>query len=115
MTWSMTYAGTFQSLRFTETDTPAPAYDGHHFAIYLSDFSSPYRWLLERGLVSRDTEAHEWRFEWICDPRDGKRLFQVEHEVRSARHPLYNRPLVNRDPSVTNTNYAGTDAFAGRY
>ncbi len=108
-------AGTFQSLRFTETDAPPPAYDGHHFAIYLSDFSGPYRWLLERGLISRDTEPHEWRLEWICDPLDGRRLFQVEHEVRSARHPLYNRPLVNRDPLVTNTNYAGTDAFAGRY
>ena len=108
-------AGTFQTLRFTETDAPAPEYDGHHFAIYLNDFSGPYRKLLERELISRDTDPHEWRFEWICDPQDGRRLFQVEHEVRSARHPLYNRPLVNRDPSVTNTNYAGAEIFPGRY
>ena len=36
----------------------------------------------------------------------GKVLFTVEHEVRSMRHPLYARPLVNRNPEQTNRLYA---------
>ena len=108
--------GSFQTLRFTETDKELPAFDGHHFAIYLSDFSSPYAWLRERGLVSKDADPHEWRLEWICDPRDGRRLFQVEHEVRSLKHPLYNRPLVNRNPAISNVAWSrGAETFAGRY
>jgi hypothetical protein len=30
----------------------------------------------------------------------GKRLFTVEHEVRSATHPMFMRPLVNRNPAL---------------
>ena len=30
----------------------------------------------------------------------------VEHEVRSATHPMYLRPLVNRNPAQTNRTYA---------
>jgi hypothetical protein len=38
-------------------------------------------------------------------------LFALEHEVRSMRHPLYARPLVNRNPQQTNLDYApGHDA-----
>ena len=36
----------------------------------------------------------------------GKRLFTVEHEVRSATHPMFMRPMVNRNPALTNRNYA---------
>ena len=38
--------------------------------------------------------------------RYGKPLFTVEHEVRSATHPMYMRPLINRNPAQTNRNYA---------
>jgi hypothetical protein len=32
------------------------------------------------------------------------------------RHPLFNRPLVNRNHSVTNVNYVpGQDGFRGTY
>ena len=31
---------------------------------------------------------------------------QIEHEVRSMRHPLYARPLVNRNPEQTNRRFA---------
>ena len=40
------------------------------------------------------------------DLADGRRLFTVEHEVRSATHPMYLRPLVNRNPAQTNRTYA---------
>ncbi len=108
--------GKNQKLFFTETAKPLPEYDGHHIQIYIADFSTPYAWLKARGLVSLETDAHEWRFQWIVDPKDGRRLFQVEHEVRSMKHPLFNRPLVNRNPAITNTRYvAGHDAFRGTY
>ena len=108
--------GRAQKLFFTETKKQLPEYDGHHIQIYIADFSSPYAWLKERGLVTMETDAHEWRFQWIVDPKDAKRLFQIEHEVRSMKHPLFNRPLVNRNPAITNTGYlAGHDAFRGTY
>ena len=44
---------------------------------------------------------------------DGRHLFTIEHEVRSATHPMYLRPLVNRNPVQTNRNYAhGHDQWA---
>ena len=39
-------------------------------------------------------------------PADGRVLFTVEHEVRSLTHPLYGRPLVNRNPYQTNREFA---------
>jgi hypothetical protein len=63
-----------------------------------------------------ETDQHEWRFQWITDPQDDRKLFQIEHEVRSMKHPLFNRPLVNRNPGITNTSYiAGHDSFRGTY
>jgi len=108
--------GRDQRLAFREAAGPLPEYDGHHIQIYLADFSSPYRRLLERGLISRETDAHEWRFVDIVDPDTGATLFRIEHEVRSMKHPLFGRPLVNRNPAQSNTRYArGHDDFRGQY
>lgn len=105
-----------QKLMFTETKAPLPDYDGHHIQIYIADFSSPYGWLKERGLITMETDEAEWRFQWIVDPRDGRKLFQIEHEVRSLKHRLYARPLVNRNHAVSNMNYlAGRDGFRGTF
>ncbi len=98
--------GAEQFLLFEETDRAQPPFDGHHVAIYITNFSGPYRWLLERGLVSEESDQHQWRFEQIVDPADGRPLFAVQHEVRSMRHPFFNRHLVNRDPGQNNRNYA---------
>ena len=60
-----------------------------------------------------DTLEHEYRFIDIVDLDTKKVLFQVEHEVRSMRHPLFGRPLINRNPEQTNTDYhPGRDAAA---
>ncbi len=108
--------GRNQKLMFTETDQPQPDYDGHHMQMYIADFSTSYEWLKSRGLISMETDESEWRFQWITDPQDGRKLFQVEHEVRSMKHRLFGRPLVNRNPVITNMNYVnGTDAFRGTY
>jgi hypothetical protein len=104
--------GPKQDLMFRETDRPLPDYDGHHIQIYLADFSGPHRRLLERGLITEESDQHQYRFTDIVEPASGKQLFTVEHEVRSMQHPLYARPLVNRDPAQTNRDYAqGRDAW----
>jgi hypothetical protein len=109
-------AGDSQRLYFRETSAPLPPYDGHHMQIYISDFSGPYRRLIDRKLVTRETDAHEWRFIDIVDLDTNQPLFSVEHEVRSLRHPLYGRPLINRNTAQTNRNYLrGQDTFRGRY
>jgi len=39
-------------------------------------------------------------------------LFTIEHEIRSMTHPLYARPLVNRNVAQTNRHYVmGGDAW----
>ena len=108
--------GREQRLYYTETRKALPGYDNHHVQIYIADFSGPYRWLKERELITLETDTHEWRFQHIVDPKTLKPLFQIEHEVRSMKHPLFGRPLVNRNPAITNTNYlAGHDVFRGTY
>jgi hypothetical protein len=105
--------GKDQYLQFRETDAPQPEFDGHHVQIYVTDFSGPYRKLGERGLVSQEDNQYQYRFRDIVDLADGRHLFTVEHEVRSATHPMYLRPLINRDPAQTNRNYAhGHDQWA---
>jgi hypothetical protein len=103
--------GKEQELVFRETDQPPP-YDGHHIQIYIADFSGPYRRLMERGLIMEESDRHQYRFKDIADLDSGKVLFTIEHEVRSMRHPLYARPLVNRNPEQTNIGYMpGRDAW----
>jgi hypothetical protein len=94
--------GPGQQLVFRESDAAAPAFDGHHVAVYLADFSGPYRRLIERGLITEESDQHQYRFVDIVDVDSGKVLFQIEHEVRSMRHPLYARAHVNRNPEQTN-------------
>lgn len=97
--------GMGQALVFRETDAAVPAYDGHHIQVYVANFSGPHRALLERGLVTEESNRHQYRFEEIVDLDANRPLFRVEHEVRSLRNPMYARPLVNRNPRQTNRAY----------
>ena len=116
--------GKNQYLQFRETDRALPDYDGHHIQIYITDFSGPHRKLQQRGLVSQEDNAYQYRFRDIVDLNDGRHLFTVEHEIRSATHPMFMRPLINRNPAVTNRTYAegheqwdhamGPDQYDGR-
>jgi hypothetical protein len=116
--------GKNQYLQFRETDREQPNYDGHHVQIYITDFSGPYRKLQQRGLVSQEDNQYQYRFRDIVDLADNRPLFTVEHEVRSVTHPMYLRPLINRNPAVTNRTYAegheqwdwamGPDQYDGR-
>jgi hypothetical protein len=104
--------GNRQELIFRETTGPIPAYEGYHIAIYVADFSGPHRMLAERGLVSEESNPYQYRFTDIVDLDTGAKLFVVEHEVRSATHPMFMRPLVNRNPAQRQPTYQrGRDAF----
>ncbi|MGZ8465987.1 MAG: hypothetical protein ACXWXT_10610 [Candidatus Binatia bacterium] len=104
--------GRHQSLLFRETDRPLRSYDGHHIAIYVANFSTPYGFLQSRGGISEDVRNHQFRFKNIVDPVDGSAKFSLEHEVRSLRHPMYNRFFVNRDVSQSQRAYRrGWDAY----
>jgi hypothetical protein len=108
--------GKDQYFFFRETGGAIRPYDGHHVAVYIADFAGPYRRMLERSLITREMDAHEWRFQQIVDVDSNEVLFELEHEVRSLKHPLYARPLVNRNPAQTNSGYVrGKDAFTGTF
>jgi hypothetical protein len=95
-----------QQLRFRESERPQGEYDGHHVQIYVTDFSGPHRRLAERNLIYSEDNQYQYRFRDITDLENGKHLFTIEHEVRSATHPMFMRPMVNRNPAQTNRNYA---------
>jgi len=95
-----------QQLKFRETDRPQPDYDGHHVQMYITNFSAPHRKLSERGLIYSEDNQYQYRFRDIVDPASGRYLFTIEHEVRSATHPMYLRPLINRNPAQTNRTFA---------
>lgn len=88
--------GLGESLVFRETGRALPPYDGHHVQIAVADFSGVHRRLLERGLITEESNESQYRFQDITDLDTGVVLATIEHEVRSMRHPLYARPLVNR-------------------
>ena len=94
--------GSEQRLIFRETSGETPEYDGHHIQVYVADFSGPYSRLSERGLISEESNRYQYRFRDIADPVSGDILFTLDHEIRSMTHPLFARPLVNRNPDQTN-------------
>ena len=98
--------GNGQSLLFRETERPQPEYDGHHVQIYITNFSGPHRALSERNLIFSEDNPYQYRFRDIVDLASGKHLFTIEHEVRSVTHPMFLRPLVNRNPAQTNRTFA---------
>jgi hypothetical protein len=83
-------------LVFRETVHALPPYDGHHVQITVADFSGVHRRLLEHKLITEESNESQYRFREIIDLDSGAVLASLEHEVRSMRHPLYARALVNR-------------------
>jgi hypothetical protein len=97
--------GEKQYFYFRETDAPERLYDGHHVQIYIADFSGPHRRLNELGLITEESDDYQYRFNDLIDLDSREVLFTVEHETRSQTNPMYGRPLVNRNPAQTNTDY----------
>jgi catechol 2,3-dioxygenase-like lactoylglutathione lyase family enzyme len=94
------------SLVFRESRQALPPYDGHHIQITVADFSGVHGRLLERRLVTEESNESQYRFQDIIDLDTGDVLATIEHEVRSMRHLMFARPLVNRNPAVTSNAYA---------
>jgi hypothetical protein len=90
---------------YRETTAPLPEYDGHHIQITLVDFSGPHKKLVERGLISEESDQHQYRFLDIVDVDTNKPLFRIEHETRSMRHPMFGRTFINRNPDMNNRNF----------
>ena len=104
--------GRNQSLIFTETDKRIPRNDGHHIAVYISNFSRAHQFLLRRDLIMEESNAHQYRFKDIVDPSSGEKVFELEHEVRSLYHPMLGRTMVNRNAGQTQRNYVpGQDVY----
>jgi len=104
--------GPHQELIFRETDRKLPEFDGHHLQVYVEDFGTPHEKLRKLDLITEESDRCQYRFEDIVDLETGKVLFTIEHEIRSMTHPLYARPLVNRNPAQTNRHYImGGDAW----
>ena len=107
--------GTGQELIFSETTQDIPKFDGHHVAVYIADFGGPHALLKERKIVSEESNPFQYRFTNIVDPDTNQCLFVLEHEVRSYTHPMFQRPLVNRNPAQRQATYQrGRDAFDPR-
>ena len=97
--------GEKQYFYFRETDAPEASYDRHHAQIYIADFSGPHQRLEQLGLITDETNEYEYRFKNVIDLDSREVLFTVEHETRSQTNPMYGRPLINRNPAATNTDY----------
>ena len=52
-----------------------------------------------------DVRNHQFRFKNIVDSESGEKLFEIEHEVRSLRHPMFQRQFINRNPEQVQRNY----------
>jgi len=104
--------GQRQELVFRETAAPIRAYDGYHIAVYITDFSGPHEWLDKHGLISEESQDYQYRFDKIVDVDTREVLCVIEHEVRSYTHPMFMRPLVNRNPAQRQATYQrGRDAL----
>ena len=109
---SVVSVGYNQQFIFSETTEAIPEYDGHHIAIYLANFSGPHDRLAELGLITEESDQHQYRFQEIVDPESGETLAEIEHEVRSLHHPMRRRVLVNRNASQNFGNYRqGRDMY----
>ena len=104
--------GLAESLVFRETARVLPPFDGHHIQIAIADFSGPHRRLRDRGLITEESNESQYRFERIVDLDTSADLAVIEHEVRSMRHPMFARAMINRNPEQTNARYApGREAW----
>ena len=76
--------GPSQELVFRETKSKLAAYDGHHIQVYVANFSRPHKRLLERNLVTEESNQYQYRFVDITDLESGKHA--VPDRARGALH-----------------------------
>jgi len=95
-----------QSLIFRESPMDLPPYDGHHISLYVGnckdDFEQAFKNVLEAQVlwvnprfndkVTNVNTAKKWkqfRFKNLTDLRVGKKIHELEHEVKSAEQDAW--------------------------
>ena len=95
-----------QTLLFRESDVELPPYDGHHIALYAgsskADAEEAFKNALEAQVVwvnprfsDRVTNlntAKKWkqfRLKNVVDIKTGKKILELEHEIRSVEHDAW--------------------------
>lgn len=97
--------GENQNLFFREGNKERQPDDNQHIQIYIADFLGPYERLRNKNLISQEDGTYQYRFRHLVDLNNGEILNRIEHEVRSIRHPLFARPLINRNPAQSIPEY----------
>ena len=105
-----------QSMLFRESDLDLPKYDGHHVAMYVgddwADFEQAFKNVQEAGVlwvnprfsdkVTGINTLKKWkqfRFKHIVDISTGKKIFELEHEIRSIEHVAWPGPEEQKNES----------------
>lgn len=100
------FAGPHQALRFREKRDETPSGHALHVALYLTRFWEVYQNMEELGIVFEQAANEQFRFMDIPElngrGKTGELLYSIEHEMRSAYHLDYRRPLVNRMVAMPN-------------
>jgi hypothetical protein len=99
------HIGESQQLVYRERSGKRPEYDHYHVAVYVANFSGPYAFFKKHELITEEPRNHQLRFEKIVDPQSGEHVATLEHEVRSLRHGMYRRELVNRNATQIQATY----------
>ena len=98
--------------KFATATMEAPGNLVHAAVPWTQNFSGPHAFLKQHGLITQESNDYQYRFQDIVHPETGRKLFTIEHEVRSMTHPMFGREFVNRNPAQNLGAYArGRDAF----
>ena len=98
-----------QTLLFRETTDAIPKYDGHHIAMYVGTSTADFEQAFENAKMANvvwvnprfsdkamtlDSATHwkQFRFKDIVDMETGKKVFELEHEMRSIEHEAWPGP-----------------------
>ena len=100
------FSGPHHALRFREKRGETPSGHALHVALYLTRFWEVYQRMEALGIVFEKAANEQFRFMDIpaLNPsgKPGAPLYSIEHEMRSAYHLDYRRPLVNRMVAMPN-------------
>lgn len=93
--------GPYQSLRYRERD--CDDYDTHNFhvALYVTHYNAVHERLSNLDAFKGDGLNQTFFVKGVIDPKSGKTICGLEHEIRGIYHPDFMRPLVNRWPINT--------------
>lgn len=93
--------GPYQSLRYQERKSGPYETHDFHIAIYVTHYNELREKLTGLGDFGGDGLNQTFFFNGVFDPSSGKKVCDLQHEIRGLYHPDYMRPLINRWPMTT--------------